>query len=340
MNLDLAEFGEKAMDEGQKRQLELLAARFEEWMEAAGYSPKTRVNYVRETRRLLAWLAENTSITTIADVLPSHLGQYQVSLYQTEIEKGGKRRRLASGSQAACLAAARKFFTWLGRERLVAVNPASALELPRKVKRLPTGILTPAEIRRMLDSIPTNRQRDLRDRAILETLYATGLRRAELLNLDLYDLDLDTGTLHVRLGKGGRDRVIPLVRSLKRLLARYLEEARPKLAKAGETHLFVSSRAGGGKLDPSDIARIVTKAARRAGITKTITPHLVRHCCATHLLKGGADIRQIQKLLGHRRLSSTEVYTHVEVSDLAQVLDRCHPRGKPRRKELACSSPR
>jgi integrase/recombinase XerD len=329
LNLDLAEFGEKAMDDAQKRQLELLAARFEEWMEAAGYSPKTRVNYARETRRLLAWLAENTTISTIADVLPAHLGQYQVSLYETQIEKGGKRRRLASGSQAACLAAARKFFTWLGRERLVAVNPASGLELPRKVNRLPTGILTPAEVRRMLDSIPTDRPRDLRDRAILETLYATGLRRAELLNLDLYDLNLDAGTLHVRLGKGGRDRVIPLVLSLKAILKRYLEKARPKLAKAGETHLFVSSRAGGGKLDPSDIARIVTKAARKAGIAKPLTPHALRHCCATHLLKGGADIRQIQKLLGHRRLSSTEIYTHVEVSDLAQVLDRCHPRGKP-----------
>jgi integrase/recombinase XerD len=321
------------MNDAQKRQLELLAARFEEWMEAAGYSPKTRVNYARETRRLITWLAENTAITTIADVLPSHLGQYQVSLYETRIEKGGKRRRLASGSQAACLAAARKFFTWLSRERLVAVNPASALELPRKVKRLPTGILTPAEVRRVLDSIPTRRPRDLRDRAILETLYATALRRAELLELDLYDLNLDAGRLHVRLGKGGRDRIIPLVGSLKRLLASYLKESRPKLAKSGETHLFVSSRAGGGKLDPSDIARIVTKAARKAGLAKPLTPHAMRHACATHLLKGGADIRQIQKLLGHRRLSSTEIYTHVEVSDLAQVLDRCHPRGKVTRRK-------
>ncbi len=333
MNLDLAAFGEEAMDDAQKRQLELLAARFEEWMEAAGYSPKTRVNYARETKRLVNWLAENTAISTIADVLPSHLGQYQVSLYETQIEKGGKRRRLASGSQAACLAAARKFFTWLGRERLVAVNPASALELPRKVKRLPTGILTPAEVRRMLDSVPTERPRDLRDRAILETLYATGLRRAELLEITLYDLNLESGTLHVRLGKGGCDRVIPLVKSLKGILKRYLAQARPRLAKAGETHLFVSSRAGGGKLDPSDIARIVAKAARQAGLARPVNPHLVRHCCATHLLKGGADIRQIQKLLGHRRLSSTEIYTHVEVSDLAQVLDRCHPRGKPSRRK-------
>jgi integrase/recombinase XerD len=331
LNLDPAAFGDKPMNEAEKRQLELLAGRFEEWMEAAGYSPKTRANYARETRRLVTWLAENIAISSVGDVLPSHLGQYQVSLYQTEIEKGGKRRRLSSGAQAGALAATRKFFTWLGRERLVAVNPASGLELPRKVKRLPAGIPTPAEVRRMLDSIPTERPRDLRDRAILETLYGTGLRRAELLNLALYDLSLDAGTLHVRLGKGGRDRVIPVVDSLKGTLKCYLEEARPKLAKAGETHLFVSSRAGGAELDPSDIARIVTKAARKAGIAKPITPHALRHGCATHLLKGGADIRQIQKLLGHRRLSSTEVYTHVEVSDLAQVLARCHPRGKKRK---------
>jgi len=332
LNLNLAAFGEEAMDDGQKRQLELLAGRFEEWLEAAGYSVHTRAHYVRETHLVLAWLTENTAISSVADVLPSHLGQYQVSLYQREFEKGGKRRRLASGTQAYCLIAVRKFFAWLVRERLLAVNPAAGLELPRKTRRLPAGVPTPAEARRLIEAVSTRRPRDLRDRAIVETLYGTGLRLGELRNLALYDLNLEAGRLHVRLGKGGQDRIVPLVDSLKPILKRYLEEARPRLAKAGETHLFVSSRAGGGKLHPSDIARIVAKAARQAGIAKPVTPHALRHGCATHLLKGGADIRQIQKLLGHRRLSSTEVYTHVEVSDLDQVLARCHPRGKKRSK--------
>jgi site-specific recombinase XerD len=189
-------------------------------------------------------------------------------------------------------------------------------------------VLTKSEARRLIEATPTTKPRDIRDRAILETLYATGIRRAELIALTIYDADLQTATLRIEHGKGNTKRVVPLTQSAIAALKLYLEEARALFVQeAGQVRLFVSTRSGG-PLDDDDIVRIVAKAANRAGIRKHVTPHTLRHTCATHLLKGRADIRQIQKLLGHRRLSSTEVYTRVELSDLHEVIARCHPREK------------
>jgi site-specific recombinase XerD len=193
---------------------------------------------------------------------------------------------------------------------------------------LPANVLTKTEAKRLIESTPADRPRDIRDRAILEVLYSTGIRRAELLALNIYDIDFDNATIRIEHGKGNTTRVVPLTESARSSLKLYLEEARGIFAReTTQTRLFVSSRSGG-PLDDADIVRIVEKAARRARIKKHITPHTLRHTCATHLLKGHADIRQIQKLLGHRRLSSTEVYTHVEISDLREVIYRCHPREK------------
>jgi integrase/recombinase XerD len=221
-----------------------------------------------------------------------------------------------------------KFFSWLLGEQQIAYNPASTLQLPKQPQRLPRGVLTKSEARRLIEATPTTKPRDIRDRAILETLYATGIRRAELIALTIYDADLQTATLRIEHGKGNTKRVVPLTQAAIAALKLYLEEARPLFAQeAGQVRLFVSTRSGD-PLDDADIMRIVRKAATRAGIKKHITPHTLRHTCATHLLKGRADIRQIQKILGHRRLSSTEVYTRVELTDLHEVIARCHPREK------------
>ncbi|MBL0240367.1 MAG: tyrosine-type recombinase/integrase [Chloracidobacterium sp.] len=137
-----------------------------------------------------------------------------------------------------------------------------------------------------------------------------------------------TGTLRIEHGKGNETRLVPLTQSSQTALKLYLEQARTAFAsQPGQIRLFVSSRSGG-PLDVDDIRRIVRKWTKNANIKKNVTPHTMRHSCATHLLKGRADIRQIQKLLGHRRLSSTEIYTHVELGDLAEVISRCHPREK------------
>jgi integrase/recombinase XerD len=342
------------MNESQNQRLKIMAERFSEWLEAINYSPKTRVNYTRDVKLFLTWLSENTLINTIVEVTPAQLQQYQIALYNFErhdadndrgssptVREGSvsgakdkpatkekEAKRLSVGTQANRLAAVRKFFSWLLSEQQIAYNPATTLQLPKQPQRLPRGVLTKSEARRLIEATPTSKPRDIRDRAILETLYATGIRRAELLALTIYDADLQTATLRIEHGKGNTKRVVPLTQSAIAALKLYLEEARSLFAhEAGQVRLFVSSRSGG-PLDDDDIVRIVAKGAVRAGIRKHVTPHTLRHTCATHLLKGRADIRQIQKLLGHRRLSSTEVYTRVELTDLHEVIARCHPREK------------
>lgn len=306
--------------------MNLLAARFVEWLSAMNYAAKTRVNYHRDVGLFVAWLVEQARIETIADVSAADVQRYQMALYTQERDG----RRLAVGTQACRLAAVRTFFEWLVSEQILAHNPAAALELPKQPATLPRDVLSEDEARLLLEATPMRTPRDARDRAMLEVLYATGLRRAELLGLAIYDLDLAAATLRVEHGKGDRTRIVPLTESAMAALRVYLDEARPSFAReASQTRLFVSSRSGG-PLDDADVVRIVAKAAKRAGIKKHITPHTLRHTCATHLLRGQADIRQIQKLLGHRRLSSTEVYTRVEIGDLAEVVARCHPRAKPR----------
>jgi site-specific recombinase XerD len=222
----------------------------------------------------------------------------------------------------------KRFFLWLWQEGLIVHNPSASIQMPKQPKMLPRNILTPAEAKRLIESVPTKKPRDIRDRAILETLYATGIRLSELLNLTIYDVEMQTGTLRIEHGKGDETRLVPLTTSAQAALKLYLEEARLVFAtEAGQIRLFVSSRSGG-QLFADDIRRIIKKAYKAAKIKKHISAHTIRHSCATHLLKGKADIRQIQKLLGHRRLSSTEIYTHVELGDLAEVISRCHPREK------------
>jgi integrase/recombinase XerD len=324
------------MNESQRQRLKLMAERFSEWLEAINYSPKTRVNYTRDVKLFLTWLSETTAINSIVEVTPAQLQQYQIALYNferhtkepaTKEKTAAEPKRLSVGTQANRLAAVRKFFSWLLSEQQIAYNPASTLQLPKQPQRLPRGVLTKSEARRLIEATPAVKPRDVRDRAILETLYATGIRCAELITLTIYDADLQMATLKVE-GKGRRQRVVPLTQSAIAALKLYLEEARSLFAReAGQVRLFVSTRSGG-PLDDDDIVRIVAKAANRAGIRKHVTPHTLRHTCATHPLKGRADIRQIQKLLGHRRLSSTEVYTRVELTDLHEVIARCHPREK------------
>lgn len=322
--------------ENQKQKLELMRGRFLEYLTALNYSTATLVNYGRDAQVFLEWLVENTVLNSIADVTAAHLSQYQISLYRLETEDkktGRKKQRLCAGAQANKLAAMKRFFLWLWQEGLIVHNPSASIQMPKQAKMLPRNILTPAEAKRLIESIPTSKPRDIRDRAILEVMYATGIRRAELVSLTIYDVEMRGGTMRIEHGKGDETRLVPLTETAVTALKLYLEESRPCFAtEAGQIRLFVSSRSGG-PLDADDIRRIVRKACKNARIKKHVTPHTLRHTCATHLLKGKADIRQIQKLLGHRRLSSTEIYTHVDLGDLAEVISRCHPREQVKRQK-------
>ena len=320
--------------ETQKHKLEFLRFRFVEWLEARNYSPRTRPEYSRAVRDFLAWIAENTQACSINEITPLHLQNYQLALCHPSAQNGETTKTLSLSAQGSRLAAIKTFFNWLLDTQQIAYSPAASIKPPKQPETLPADVLTQTEARRLIEQTPIKKPLDIRDRAILETLYATGARCAELAALTIYNADLVAGTLLIEKGKGGRERLVPLTTSAIAALKLYLREARANfVTKASQTALFVSTRSGAA-LSRNDLSRIVRKAARRARIKKRVTPHTLRHSCATHLLQERADIRQIQKLLGHKKLSTTQIYTQVEIGDLQEVVSRCHPREKaPRPKK-------
>jgi integrase/recombinase XerD len=329
------------MNERERRKMDLLLVRFVEAMAAWNWSRRTIPGYEQNVRFFLEWLEQETDVTSLAQVSAETLGSYQMAVLAVEKPSGG---HLAVGTQHTRLTVLKSFFRFLAREGKLLVNPAAGLQLPKKRRHLPQSHLTPKEAIRLVESIDTKTPVGLRDRAIVEVLYATGIRNAELRALALSDFDPAEGTLTVRGGKGGKDRVVPLGPVASAILSDYIAQARPKLMKGnawtwrsreiharprkkpprGVTNLFVSQ--WGFPLHPPAVIDLVRHAAKRAGITKSIAPHRLRHACATHMLKGGADIRHIQKLLGHASLQSTQIYTHVEIGDLKAVHRRFHPR--------------
>jgi integrase/recombinase XerC len=229
-------------------------------------------------------------------------------------------RGLARSSISRKLAAARSCFRFLARRGFVASNPARQVRAPRVAGRLPS-FLPKDESKELLDREPAATLTGRRDHAILELLYASGIRVAECCGLDVADLDRGRGTIRV-LGKGGHERVVPVGDAALVALDAYLS------ARAvGGGALFTSAR--GGRLTPRTVHRIVGRRARAAGIVRRVTPHTFRHTFATHLMGEGADLRLVQELLGHRRLSTTQRYTHVSPERLMTVYDAAHPRAHP-----------
>jgi len=336
----------------QRRRMELLLERFVEAMTAWAFSKRTIPSYAQHVAVFLDWLEKETDVGDLGEVTPEVLSSYQTALLGMERKRSGKRKatepksataapaaapetpaadggRLSTATQHARLSALRSFFGFLAREGKLLVDPAASLVLPKKRRSLPRALLTPKEALKLVESIETKTPMGHRDRAVVEVLYATGIRNAELRGLTLADFDAEAGTLFVRAGKGGKDRVLPLGPLVTAIVSDYVQIARPKLAKrSGVTSLFVSNH--GWPLWPASIVRIVDLAARRAGLQKTVRPHRLRHACATHMLQGGADVRHIQRLLGHSSLSTTEVYTRVEIGDLKAVHKRFHPRERGR----------
>ncbi|HSB41242.1 MAG TPA: tyrosine recombinase XerC [Methylomirabilota bacterium] len=226
-------------------------------------------------------------------------------------------RRLAKATIARKLAAVRSCFRFLARRGVLAANPARQVRGPRLGRRLPS-FLPVDETAALLGPAPEPSLAGARDRALLELLYASGLRVAEGCGLDLDDLDEARGTVRV-LGKGARERVVPVGETALEALGAYLERRGRRRGP-----LFLNAR--GGRLTTRSAHRIVRARAREAGIVQRVTPHTLRHSFATHMLGAGADLRLIQELLGHRRLSTTQRYTHVSPEHLMRVYDAAHPR--------------
>ncbi len=289
---------------------------------AVRYAPRTVPHYMAQLRPFLAWLEERG--VDLVEVKSRDLLAYQTYLYAFRRTDG---RPYSAAYQANRLVVLKHFFRFLYRRGYLLHDPAADLELPRLEKRLPRVILTTREAKRVIEAPDTRTPEGLRDRAILETLYATGVRVSELGNLTPYDADTEERVLRVVLGKGRKDRNVPLTRAAAEAIEAYLVKARPRLQGPRKVR-FLFLQARGGKMDRATTARIVTSRAREAGVKKHVTPHTFRHTVATHLLKGRADIRHIQALLGHASLATTQRYTRVEVSDLRRVVERAHPRGR------------
>ncbi len=278
-----------------------------------GLSPHTLSAYSSDLRLFLDCLAHR-GVASINAMRRKHIVDFLLEERET-----GKR----TSTVGRRLAAIKTFLRYLQREGLLAANPADAMDSPRWGRILPDA-LTVRETERLLAQPDLRRRLGLRDRALLETMYAAGLRVSEAAGLTLDDIRFEDGFLRCT-GKGRKERLVPLGESARTFLRRYIEEERPRLARGGETRtLFLSARRRA--LNRRTIWRLVRFYARRAGIEKRVHPHTLRHTFATHLLANDAPLRVIQEMLGHADIGTTQIYTHVDSSHLRAVHQRYHPR--------------
>ena len=287
-------------------------------------APRTLVGDEHAVRRFTTWIeSERPGLTALVSIDRLVLEDFALHLAMHETPEGA---RLKAATRNRQLTALRSFFRWLEAEGHLLRDPARHLPVPRIAEQLPRGILSIPEMKKLLSANNPTTPRTLRDRTMVELVYSTGIRNAELRALTIGDFDLGEGLLTVRHGKGNKQRVVPFGKMAGRFLERYLAEARPRLVRSRiEETLFLSER-GGRPLHNNDVCRMMRKVGAAARLKKPVTCHGLRHTCATHLLRNHADIRHIQELLGHKRLSTTQIYTHVSGQDLKRVHSRCHPR--------------
>ncbi len=308
-------------------------------LEARHFSRSRRHHSARTLERLILYLREAHRITDWRAVNETHLRDFAV--YAATRHRSPQAKHISAATLRQWLSIIRCFFAWQCTHGQLLHSPAARLVLPRGEQPLP-HVLNESDIARLIESPDIKTALGLRDRALMETLYATGIRHAEAHRLDLYDVDTAAHRLTVRLGKGQRDRLVPLTETAAHWLTRYVTVARPELAagklwgkgrrrnqrqrsQSSPTPWALASTPAlwlavtGRRLCYGCIADRIRDYALQAEVKANV--HTFRHCCATHLLRGGASIRHVQQLLGHRDLSTTEIYTHVELQDLQQAIE-------------------
>ena len=295
--------------------------RFLEALRLKHYSGRTLEGYESGLRPFLKWV-EQQQIPGPAVVSASMVNAYRQMLFHGT---GSKGKRRGASTLNRYLIALRGFFHFLKVEGVVGRDPTEGQEYSREPQRLPRDVLTPREAQRVIETPDVGTELGYRDRTILEVLYATGIRRNELLGLEVGDIDFLGGLLRVNQGKGGRDRMTPLSRMACRFLENYIKAVRPHFLKKGnESRLFLSKR--GRPLNRETLRWLIGKYARLAGLEKRVTPHLWRHTCATHLVRNRANLRHVQEMLGHRNLATTERYLSLTITDLKAAHRKFHPR--------------
>ena len=315
--------GNEKPGDGFSRSGPTLAAWVDDFLEALrihNRTPEAVESRYCELKPFLQW-AEDRGLLQANQITRTILESYQRWLW-TYRKKNGK--PLGITTQRARLGALQNFFAWLCKRRILEANPASEIELPRPEKRLPIEAFSVAEVEAVLSQPNIADPLGIRDRAILELFYSTGIRRAELVRLELSDLNREKRLLRIRQGKGRKDRVVPVGQRAMLWVEKYLDDVRPLLTlKSDVQAIFISGY--GEPFNPDALGRKVVQYIEQADVGRKGGAHLFRHTCATHLLEGGADIRYIQQLLGHAKLETTAIYTEVSIIQLQAVHARCHP---------------
>jgi len=299
-------------------------------LEARRFSHSRRNHCACTLERLLLYLRETHRVTDWRTVNETQLRDFAV--YAATRHRTPKGRLISAATLRQWLSIIRSFFVWMNRNGRLLHNPSERLAFPRSEQPLP-HVLNETDIARIIETSDTGTALGIRDRALMEVLYATGIRHSEAHRLDLYDADPAARQLTVRLGKGQRDRLVPLTETATYWLTRYLTAARPELAsglwwgkgkRRDQQKLIPPTSAlwlslTGHRLSYQMIAERIRDYALQAELKASV--HTFRHCCATHLLRGGASVRHVQQLLGHRDLNTTEIYTHLELEDLKQTIE-------------------
>jgi integrase/recombinase XerD len=294
--------------------------RFLAWQREKNYSEKTIEGREVYLRYFIKWCDER-GLSRPNEITKPIIERYQRYLFLYRKKNG---EPLSTRSQHTRITPVRAYFKWLTRQNYILYNPASDLELPRLEKRLPKHILTVGEVEAILRQPDITTTTGLRDRAILETLYSTGIRRMEAINLKVFDLDAERGTLMVRQGKGKKDRMLPIGERALKWVEKYRDEVRGELAtNADDGTLFLTHL--GEAFTPNRLTQLVRDYVDAAAINKRGSCHLFRHTMATLMLENGADVRFIQAMLGHVSLETTQIYTQVSIRKLKDIHTATHP---------------
>jgi integrase/recombinase XerD len=289
------------------------------YMKALGRSYYT-IKVAKYEIQALADFMGKEKLYNVEDMTGDMLQSYQKELAFRLTAKG---RLLGLGTQSKMLSMIRGFTRYLKQKDFLVHDPGESIQLPKKAKRLPKSILNQSEIKKLMEAPDMQTNRGYRNRIILEILYDTGIRRSELADIKLIDLDLSAGYIRI-CGKGKKERVVPLSERVCGIVQNYILAVRCSFLNGKDPGYLILNR-WGQKMDPNGVWAVVKRCTHLAHLKKNATTHTLRHSCATHMLKNGAPVRHIQEMLGHESLESTQIYTHVTINDLKAIHAKYHP---------------
>ena len=300
----------------------ILKQQYSFWMEYQGWSKRTIESYNNSIQQFIDYIQPELDWQSFVNIKPQLIYKYQHELFNRRLKSG---RSIAIATMHTNLVAVRSFLNFLYLNNELHVDPKMVIKLPIKRQSLPKSILNEDQISDLLANSSGNDSLSLRNRAILELLYASGIRNSELRNLNISDVDLSQLQVMVRKGKYQKDRLIPMGEVAANWISQYLKFGRQFLFSCDSGNILFLSKTGR-KITRGNLIWIVKNVTKQSGLKTLVTPHSLRHTCATHMLKNGADIRYIQELLGHASVATTQIYTRVIINDLTEVFRKTHPR--------------